>query len=173
MRHSWDSKSSPVGGEDFPVWTPPRRPEGHNFALRIEPGLDVFSTTQLTNGLFRPTNQANAWVADFQDRQPRLTLKWQRPQQLRRVELWFDVDYDHAMESVFYGHPESVMPFCVKAYRLRDAAGKVVAAVNDNHHAHNVHTFAAPVETDRLTIEVLAVHGETSPAAVFQVRCMG
>ena len=53
------------------------------------------------------------------------------------------------------------------------AAGKVVAEVNDNHHAHNVHTFAAPVETDRLTIEVLAVHGENSSAAVFQVRCMG
>lgn len=168
VRHGWNHKTAAVGGEDYEMWTPNRRPAGHNFALRLDPPLDAFGSGNVTNGLHRPTNSANALVADFADTAPALTLAWDRPRQLTRVELWFDVDYDHAMESVFFGHPENVMPFCVKAYRLLDGAGKVLAEVTGKHHARCVHAFANPVGTDRLTVEV---SNDSCPAAVFAVRC--
>ena len=40
--------------------------------------------------------------------------------QLTRIELVFDTDYDHPMESVLLGHPERVMPFCVARVVVRD-----------------------------------------------------
>jgi hypothetical protein len=74
VRHAWDHKTARVGGEDYEVWMPERRPAGHNFALRIEPPLDAFGPGHLTNGLDRPTNEANAWVAALDDRQPCVSL---------------------------------------------------------------------------------------------------
>jgi hypothetical protein len=74
------------------------------------------------------------------------------------------------MESVFYGHPENVVPFCAKACRLLDANGKVLAEVTVNHHAQCIHTFASSVDTDRLTVEV---SNDCCPAAVFEVRVAG
>ena len=52
-------------------------------------------------------------MAALEDEQPCLRLTWSRPQTISRVELTFDTDYDHPMESVLMGHPERVMPFCV------------------------------------------------------------
>jgi hypothetical protein len=74
------------------------------------------------------------------------------------------------MESVQYGHPEAAMPFCVKHYRVKDAAGNIVAECRDNHQSRNWITFDAPMSTERLTIEVLESHGRV-PAALFEVAC--
>ena len=101
------------GIDSFEFWLPERRPGGKNLACRIEPPLSVFSVRNLTNGFARPTRQPNAWVAAFEDEQPCLRLTWSKPQTISRVELMFDTDYDHPMESVLMGHPERVMPFCV------------------------------------------------------------
>ena len=51
---------------------------------------------------------------------PTLDIKWIAPQRISRVTLMFDTDFDHAMETVTRGHPEDVMPFAVKHYRLRE-----------------------------------------------------
>ena len=74
------------------------------------------------------------------------------------------------MESVLFTHPETVMPFCVRHYRVLNATGDVVAEVADNHQTLNSLTFDPPLNTDALSIEVLATHGDT-PAAIFEVRC--
>jgi hypothetical protein len=103
------------GIDSFEFWIPERRPAGQNLACRIEPPLSVFSVTNLINGFARPTRQPNAWVAAFEDEQPCLCLTWSQPQTISRVELMFDTDYDHPMESVLMGHPERVMPFCVSS----------------------------------------------------------
>jgi hypothetical protein len=84
--------------------------------------------------------------------------------------LAFDVDFDHAMESVLLGQPERVMPFCVKHYRVLDGAGRVLAEVTDNHQARNTVRLDSPTTTDRLRIELLATHG-CVPAGLFEVRC--
>ena len=101
------------GIEAFEFWLPQRRPGGKNFACQISPALNVFGVKNLTNGFARPVRQPNAWVAAFEDEQPCLKLTWAKPQKISRVELMFDTDYDHPMESVLMEHPERVMPFCV------------------------------------------------------------
>jgi hypothetical protein len=62
------------------------------------------------------------------------------------------------------------MPFCVKDYRVLDGAGKVICEVRGNHQARNTHSLAAPIETDALRIEVLAMQSPDSPAAIMEVR---
>ena len=68
------------------------------------------------------------------------------------------------------GHPERVMPFCVRRYRVRDEVGRVVAACDDNHQSLNSIALDAPLVTSRLIIEVLEMNGDV-PANLFEVRC--
>ena len=82
----------------------------------------------------------------------------------------FDTDFDHAMETVQRGHPESAMPFCVKRYRLTNGNGSVYAKVDDNHQTVNQIQFGETVETDKLRVEVLETHGD-APAAIFGMHC--
>ncbi len=105
-----------IGVETFEFWCPKRRPGGRNLALEISPPLAVFEPHNICNGVNRPTNQPNAWVADSRDPRPTLSLSWDQPQQIARLVLSFDTDFDHPMESVLMGHPEGPMPFCVKHF---------------------------------------------------------
>ena len=111
------------GFDSFEFWIPQRRPNGKNLALRIQPPLDVFGPANLVNGLARPTRHPNAWVAAFEDMNPTVTLSWAEPQTLDRIELLFDTDYDHPLESVLMGHPERVMPFCVAEVVVEEGGG--------------------------------------------------
>ena len=101
------------GIDTFEFWLPERRPGGKNMAVKIRPPLRAFQIANLTNGVDRPTSQANAWVAAFEEEQPWIRLSWSTPQTISRVELMFDADYDHPAESVLMGHAERVIPFCV------------------------------------------------------------
>ena len=177
------------GIDTFEFWTPIRRPAGKNLALRVEPPLDVFRATNLTNGFARPTNQPNAWVADFNHEQPTIRLAWDKPQTIARIDLSFDTDFDHPMESVLMGHPESVIPFCVRQLVILDGArapvvaGGVASKVGDipdterllceisaNHQSRLAIRLNQPVTTDCLEIR-LAAPGADVPAALFEVRC--
>ncbi len=82
----------------------------------------------------------------------------------------FDTDFDHPMESVLMGHPERVVPFCVKHYRVRDETGKVIAEDGDNHSTQIDITPPEPVLTNALEVELLATQG-SAPAALFALRC--
>jgi hypothetical protein len=84
--------------------------------------------------------------------------------------LSFDTDFDHPAESVLLGHPETIMPFCVRAYRILDAKGNVLHKCSDNHQTRNTIRMERPVSTDRLTIELTHPSNQT-PAALFEVRC--
>ncbi len=107
-----------IGIDTFEFWCPQRRPGGQNVALRLHTALSCFGAENVRNGLARPVNQPNAWVADLQDASPSLTLEWGSVQTIRTVVLKFDTDFDHPMESVLMGHPEHVMPFCIRDYTL-------------------------------------------------------
>ena len=158
------------GIDRFEFWTPQRRPGGKNFALTITPPLEAFSVNNLINGSARPTSQTNAWVADFHDPHPAATLSWDFPQTIGRIELAFDADFDHAMESVQMTHPENVTPFCVKYFRIRDAKGNVIAEETANYQGRRTLVLYPALTTDRLVIECLESNGPT-PAALFEVRC--
>jgi hypothetical protein len=159
-----------IGIEAFEFWVPLRRPQGHNLAVAVEPPLPVFEPENVVNGWARPTTGPNAWVAALDDPSPHLTLTWDSPQTIQRIELTFDTDFDHPMESALMGHPENVMPFCVKRYCIRDAARKIIAQRDDNHQTRNVIILEKPVQTDQLHIELDETHGH-APAALLAVRC--
>lgn len=159
-----------IGMEAFEFWCPQRRPEGHNIDFKVTEGLPAFKAENIRNGLERPTTQPNAWVADWQDAHPAITLEWAEPQTIRAIELFFDTDYDHPMESVLMSHPEAVMPFCVREYRVKDEAGNIIATKKDNYQAYNRLALQTPLHTRRLVIEVEHPSADV-PAAIFAVRC--
>ena len=158
-----------IGVESFEFWLPQRRPKGHTLAMTVSPALEAFAPENVTNGIARPWRGSNAWVADPSDANPCLKLCWTKPQTVRTIVLSFDTDFDHAMEPVLMGHPETAMPFCVSDYRVLDAKGRVLHEVRDNHQTRNVLRLDAAVETSGLQIEIGKTHG--APAAIFNVSC--
>jgi hypothetical protein len=159
-----------IGVDTFEFWQPQRRPAGQNLALRLDTPLALFGPRNVVNGLVRPVNQPNAWVAEFADPKPTLTLRWAQPQTIARIELMFDPDYDHPLESVLMGHPERRMPFCVERYRVFEEANVMLADCSENHQARNVIVLPAAVSTRALRIELTAPSAHV-PAALFAVRC--
>jgi hypothetical protein len=159
-----------IGVDSFEFWCPERRPEGHNLAMTIKPALDIFHPENVVNGWNRPTCGPNAWLADLSDPLPTLKLEWDAAQEIARLNLGFDTDFDHPMESVMWGHPERVMPFCVRHYRIRDENGRVITECMGNHSTRNSFLFEPAIKTRCIQIEVLESHGPV-PAAIFEVGC--
>jgi len=157
-----------IGIDSFEFWLPSRRPAGRNLAIQIEPPLDLFVAENIRNGVARPTIGPNAWVASPDDLTPRLTVCWSEPRQIGRIELCFDTDLDHPMESVLMGHPEREVPFCIKRYRVVDSRGDVLFECPDNHQTRNTVRLQPPAVASELHIEILETYG--APAAVFEAR---
>jgi hypothetical protein len=157
-----------IGIDSFEFWLPSRRPGGKNLAVQIEPPLDVFGAENVRNGVARPTLLPNAWVASPDDPAPRLTVCWSETRQIARIELTFDSDWDHPLESVLMGHPEREIPFCVKRYRIVDERGTVHYESAGNHQTRNTVRLNPPAVAASLAIEVLETHG--APAAIFEAR---
>ena len=160
------------GVEDFEFWCPQRRPEGQNLAIRLSQPICLFGGGNVRNGIDRPVLRPNAWVADPQDTNPQVTLQWDAPQSINRIDLVFDTDTDHALESVLMTHPERVIPFCVRNYRIEDGSGTIVYRKTDNYQTRNVIAFKESLTTDRLTLHVEHPSGNV-PASLFAVRCYG
>lgn len=155
------------GIESFEFWCPERRPEGYNFAMTINPAIN-FGAENLLNGFIRPTNRANAWVASPDSKSSQIKLEWETPQQLKNIILYFDNDYDNALESVQMGHPESIMPFCVREYKIRDDKGKVIFTTEDNHQTINKISLSETVVTESITID-LQSPSDNVPASLFGI----
>ncbi len=159
-----------IGVDTMEFWIPQRYPAGRNLALRLDEPQNNWDMDNLVSGVNRPVGQSNAWVADPGDTQPVLTLSWLESKAIRRIELTFDTDADHPMESVLMGHPFNIMPGCVRSYRIYGGDGKCLYRREDNHQTRNIIRFDHPVHTDLLRIEL--DHPESGwPAALFEVRC--
>jgi hypothetical protein len=159
-----------IGVECFEFWLPHRRPRGRNLAMRIDPPLASFGAEQVRSGFARPTTQSNAWVADLADPEPTLALRWDQPRTIGHVEVSFDTDFDHAMETVLMGHPERVMPMCVRSCRLIDGEGNTLAELTDNHQTRWSVALAEPVTTRELRL-ICEHPSPRIPASIFEVRC--
>jgi hypothetical protein len=157
-----------IGVEGFEFWTPQRRPNGLNIAMKISGGIDLFGIENLSNGIQRPTVQPNAWVADPADANPSISLQWKDKKKINSLELFFDTDLDHPLESVLLTHPESVIPFCVRNYRIFDEGGRLLREVSDNYQTINRIEFEEARELSGLTIE-FEHPDEKIPAALFQL----
>jgi FAD dependent oxidoreductase len=157
------------GVDTFSFWLPERRPTARNLAVRFTPPLEPYSATNILNGFTRPWHGANAWVPDLADPKPTLHLSWDKAVTIQSVEIVFDTDTDHPMESVLLSHPERIMPGCITAFRLVADYGQTLAEIPDNHQTRRIVNLAKPVNLSHLSIEVLA-HGD-APPAIFEVRC--
>lgn len=151
------------GFESFEFWCPDRRPEARNLALEFTEPVPIYSTELFRNPYKRPYIATNAWASDPEDKDPWLRLHWTRPVEISRLILFFDTDFDHAMETVQMGHPESVMPQCVRNYRILDGYGRTIYEKTGNYQAVNDIKLSKPISTDTVLIEF------DSPAAMFHV----
>jgi hypothetical protein len=156
------------GFDSFEFWCPERRPNGQNIAMKISPGISLFEKDNIINGYTRPYIRPNAWIAGWDDKNPSITLKWNEPQIIRTIILYFDTDFDHPMESSQMGHPESVMPFCIKNFEISDANGKLIASETDNHQTIRSVKLPEAVITNRLQIKIKS-NSELALASVFEI----
>lgn len=159
-----------IGIDTFEFWCPNRRPKGHNLAFEISPPMDRFQPTNINQGYVRPTpDTVNVWVPDADDQNPSVSLEWSEPQEIKMIRLFFDGDFDHPMESVLMGHPEDVMPLCVRNYTIKDANGQLVFKKEDNYQSVNTIELEKPVSTSKLTIELENPSGQS--AVLYEVLC--
>jgi hypothetical protein len=159
-----------IGVDTFEFWTPKRRPEGHNLSFKIDSPITLFSAENIKNGIARPTTCPNAWVADFDDKTPVLNLNWGKEQDISRIEISFDTDFDHPMESVLMTHPENIMPFCVRNYRILDDKNQTIFERKGNCQTRNIINLEKTISTKLLKI-VVEHPSKNTPASVFEVRC--
>lgn len=159
-----------IGIDTFEFWCPQRRPAGHNVAVKFKTPLSCFGVENIRNGIARPTTQPNAWVADSNDKTPQVSLSWSEQQTIREIIIKFDTDLDHPMESVLMGHPENVMPFCIRNYTIVKDGNEVIHQQRNNYQTINKIIFEKAIVTTSLTFRV-EHPSENTPAAIFEILC--
>lgn len=169
VSNNGSQEGSPESGIDgFEFWTPRRRPAGGLIAFSSPTPLYAFSKNNLFNGFNRPHLLPNVWIADPQDPHPSLDFQWEAERSINRIVVNLDADFDHAMESVLMGHPEDVVPTCVREFAVYDADNRKVAEVMDNHNARVVIQLDKVIKTSALRFQ-WAHPSKTTPAAVFSI----
>lgn len=126
-----------IGVEAFEFWCPQRRPNGKNLAMEFQSALASFGVKNILTGYYRPYVGVNGWIADGNDSAPAVNIKWDSAQRVSKLRLFFDTDFDHAMENVQMGHHDSAMPFCVANYTICGERGDVLCKVENNHQTVN------------------------------------
>lgn len=159
-----------LGLDTFEFWTPERRPKGKNLAIQIEPPIINFNVYNLVNTEIRPTpnGNSNAWIADVEDNTPEVTLRWDSKMQFSKLKLFFDADFDHALECNLMEHPESEMPFIISEYEGYDGNNNLLFQTKENYQAINEITLSGTIETDYLRI-VFKQKFDHIPVSLFKV----
>lgn len=159
-----------IGVDSFEFWVPERRPEGYNIAMKITPALRAFAPEHLKNGIQRPVASTNAWVADCKDEQPMITISWDKPTTINRIELSLDADYDNPLETVLIQQPETVMPFCVDMVEVLNCSNEVVATIRDNHLSRCSIQLKQAVTVQDLKLKLFNSK-KGALVSLFEVRC--
>lgn len=157
-----------IGVDAFEFWTPYRRPQGQNFAFTISPAINSYKAENLNNGYLRPYHTPNAWVAAMDDHQPSVQMTWDEEVSIKEIVLMLDTDFDHALESSLYGHPERILPYCLRDYSLKTSDGQVVYSMQDNFQTINKIQLTQPLKTKELILEMKNPSKDV-PAAIFQI----
>jgi hypothetical protein len=160
-----------IGFDTFEFWIPNRRPEGKNLAISIHPSLNAFGPENLVNGFVRPWLRPNAWVSDPSDPEPQVMLAWDEPKVINEIKLFLDTDYDHPLESVLMGHPEDVIPFCVRNFSVYDENMQLLFDVKNNYQTIVTLNPNKPIVAKALIVRIQHP-SDLVPASVFQIEIM-
>ncbi|MBC7743980.1 MAG: FAD-dependent oxidoreductase [Flavobacterium sp.] len=156
-----------IGVDAFEFWTPYRRPKSQNAAFKISPAISCFDVNNINNGYLRPYNEPNAWVGAINDDSPTLEMKWEKSVMINEIVLMFDTDHDHPLESSLYGHPEDVLPFCVRDYSIKNVESTVYSK-SGNYQTINKIKFKEPINTQQLILE-FKKPANNIPASVYEI----
>lgn len=159
-----------IGVEAFEFWCPQRRPGGKNIAMKIEPALVAFSPENLRNGVQRPVESTNAWVADFEDRNAKITISWNKVVTIKRLELFFDTDFDNPLESVLIPNAENKIVFCAEVVKVFNCNDHQVASIEGNYLTRKVIRFDEPVTTKDLKLTIANPNPDVA-VSLFEIRC--
>ncbi len=159
-----------IGIDSFEFWTPERRPGGKNLAFSMYPALNIFEPNNLVNGHVRPLppGETNVWVARKEETIATVELKWEHEVDIQQVKIFFDADYDHALESTLMEHPESTIPFIISNYSMEDGNVNTLKKVTGNYQVINTVRFDQPVHTNKLTFH-FSRNKEYIPISVFKI----
>lgn len=132
-----------------------------------EPAQDVYGAENVNNGYNRAYGKPNMWLSDSLDPSPALTLSWDKPQKLSRLNLTFGAEtYRQRMWEVFY----DVDPWISRDYIVYariNGKKELVKEVRGNFFKQNKLEFPA-VETREITIEFTP--GGSGRVALYEVR---
>ncbi len=157
-----------IGIESFEFWCPKRRPSGENIGMEFSPALKLYNPENIISHYTRPFIGTNAWVADLEDASPEISLIWSNKRKITSVKIFFDTDYDHPLESSLWGHPEDIIPFCIRKYKIIDDENKILFVCTQNHQSINEIKFKKPILTSVLRIR--CEHpSKDIPASIFEV----
>ena len=159
-----------IGIDTFDFWTPERMPNGKNIAMKISPSLQCFSLENIKNSHLRPTSngQVNGWVSALNDDESKLTLKWNTQQDVKKIKLFFDADFDNALESTLMSHPQSITNFVVNDYKIFDDGNKLIHTQKGNYQAINNIMLDKQIKTSSLTI-VFSKPQKNIPVTLFKI----
>jgi hypothetical protein len=169
---NWGKQTPPesIGVDEFEFWCPKRWPENKLVACKFTPALDDFDVDNLYNSFYRPVYGTNGWVASMDDENPELTLQWDKEQSISTLRLFFDSDFDQALENNQMGHYYSHVPQCVESFCIKDKLGKCIYATDKNHLSLTEINLKEPIVTSGLTIQFRR-NKEGIPVSLMGIIC--
>ncbi|GAA4972100.1 FAD-dependent oxidoreductase [Pseudonocardia tropica] len=144
---------------------------GTTLSFRVEPPQQVYGPENLVTGVTRPHRHTNLWrSAPGREMPQSLELRWDRPQEIRQVQLTFA---GHLLREYHAQPPFFRDPQCVRDYTIEartNGAWRPLVEVTDNLTTRVVHDLDEAVVTDRLRLVVRATNGDPA-AGVYEIRC--
>ena len=142
--------------------------------LRTSPPQSPFSSSNVINPFFRPTEVPNLWVSQNTDFKYAefIELTWTQKISISCVEISFDAGFNHYHSNFPKSNSSNAIRSIVKDYNLfftdNNGHGQKILEVRNNQKAFVIHEFEK-IETASLEIEILSTNG-IERAQIFQVR---
>lgn len=149
-----------------------RRTPFQCFFTRLAPSSRPYGAANTVNGVTRPESWPNIWISDPGNPLPQsVTLSWQRPIVLSRLELTFDTNLSKTNELTPGLH---IPPELVREYSIEHRSeGEWVELVRagENIKRQRAH-LVGPIEARQVRVSIHKTWGDPS-ARIYEIRAYG